>query len=182
MPQEKSNSLVILGIDPGSISCGYGIVKTNSIKCDYVTSGRIQLNPRSPLHIRLKSLYEGLADIISRHNPSHLAIENIFFAKSAKAALSLGHARGAALLAAASAGLGVYEYGALEVKKAVTGYGRAEKKQVAGMVKRILGINADLSDDSADALALAICHNNIGLSVLSQKRHMTLQKKRTLTP
>lgn len=129
----------------------------------YITSGKITLPPKSPLHLRLRNLYETLIDIIKRYNPHEMVVERMFFAKSVRAALNLGHARGVALLAAASEGLDVYEYSALEVKKAVTGYGRAEKRQVLEMVKRMLNLNTHiitLTEDSADALALALCHIN----------------------
>lgn len=171
--QEKNKSRIILGIDPGSIVCGYGIIKTanseqlrvNSkltLATDtvYVASGRIMLPSKQPLDVRLKELYANLADIIREYSPHEVAIEKVFFAKGIKAALVLGQARGAALVAAASSGLPVYEYSALEVKKAVVGYGRAEKHQVQSMVSKILNLKTKLSADSADALALAVCHRN----------------------
>lgn len=175
-PQEKnklfkSQKLTILGIDPGSINCGYGLIKSpkylfNSHKNEpltpiYITSGRITMSPKSPLYLRLKKLYDSITDIIRKHRPTEIVIESMFFAKSIKAALSLGQVRGVAFLAAASEGISVFEYSAREVKKAVTGFGGAEKRQVQEMVKRILNIhtqNFSISEDSADALALAICH------------------------
>jgi len=169
----------ILGIDPGSVMCGYGLIttvnaqkagrisslQTNKPNCTYIASGRITLPPKSPLHLRLKKLYDSLIDIIREYRPQEMAVESMFFAKNVRAALSLGQARGIALLAAASEDLNVYEYSALEVKKAVTGYGMAEKRQVQDMVMKILNLKsqiANLTNDSADALALALCHlNNI---------------------
>jgi crossover junction endodeoxyribonuclease RuvC len=151
------NSTRILGIDPGSRSCGYGIIDADG---RYVCSGRVVPGAGSPLHVRLKELHEGLDEVIREFGPEEAVVEKVFFAKSARSALSLGHARGIALLAAAAGGLAVHEYSALEVKKAVTGYGRAEKKQVEEMVKRVLGIDVALSTDGADALALAVCHRN----------------------
>ncbi|MDP2276957.1 MAG: crossover junction endodeoxyribonuclease RuvC, partial [Nitrospirota bacterium] len=158
----------------GSIICGYGIIKTvqspsrpcrdktlnSNTDTVYVASGRIMLPSKQPLDVRLKELYSNLADIIREYSPHEAAIEKVFFAKSIKAALVLGQARGAALVAAASSGLPVYEYSALEVKKAVVGYGRAEKHQVQSMVSKILNLKTKLSADSADALALALCHLN----------------------
>ncbi len=175
--QEKDRSRIILGIDPGSIVCGYGIIKTvqspeSRVKTPnsklqtpntdtvYVASGRIMLPSKQPLNVRLKELYANLADIIREYSPNEVSIEKVFFAKGIKAALVLGQARGAALVAAASSGLPVYEYSALEVKKAVVGYGRAEKHQVQSMVSKILNLKTKLSADSADALALALCHLN----------------------
>ncbi|MEW6214185.1 MAG: crossover junction endodeoxyribonuclease RuvC [Nitrospirota bacterium] len=184
----RVDEIRILGIDPGSITCGYGVIKTALRKDSrgqiepstpiYITSGSISLSPKSLLHLRLKKLHDELIEIIREYRPQEMVVEHIFFAKSAKAALNLGHARGIALLAAAAEGLNVYEYSALEVKKAITGYGRAEKRQVQDMVMRILnlyhdpespeldsgsgdsGSGSNLTGDSADALALAICHLN----------------------
>ncbi len=161
----------ILGIDPGSINCGYGIIRANNLKNQkvshqgsrsllYIASGRIVLSPRDPIHLRLKVLYESLLEIISEYTPDEIVIEKIFFAKGAKAALSLGHIRGVALLASSLANCPIYEYSALEVKKSVVGYGRADKNQVQKMVKQILRLGRTLSHDSADALAIAICHAN----------------------
>ncbi len=163
----------ILGIDPGSLFCGYGFIQTDSgrksrrrvtgLGCGdskYLSSGRIVLPAGKPLYIRLNDLYVSLGEVIAEYRPDEIAVERIFFAKGIKAALSLGHARGVVLLAASMSGLPLYEYSALEVKKAVVGYGRAEKSQVQKMVTEILGINRSLSPDSADALALALCHAN----------------------
>jgi crossover junction endodeoxyribonuclease RuvC len=152
--------LKILGIDPGSIACGYGLVTTDGKNAVYVASGRICPPPSKPLHHRLRCIYESLTEIMGAHRPDDIVVEKIFFAKGAKAALSLGHARGIVLLAAATHGIELYECSALEVKKAVVGYGRAEKSQVQDMVRLILNIKGALSPDSADALALALCHLN----------------------
>lgn len=155
----------ILGIDPGSINCGYGLIQKTEVrgqksKPEYLSSGRIVLSHKRPLHLRLRDLYISLADIISEYRPDEIVIEKIFFAKGIKSALSLGHTRGVVLLAASLTGIPIYEYSALEVKKAVVGYGRADKNQVQKMVQRILNITHPLSPDSADAIALAICHIN----------------------
>ena len=164
----------ILGIDPGSINCGYGLIETfhekqsrlnvpnnGNIDCRYVTAGRISLSSKKPLPARLKKLYDALIDIIRSYQPREMVIESIFFSKSIRAAFSLGQVRGVALLAAQSEHLSIHEYSALEVKKAVTGYGNAAKSQVKHMVIRILNLelqDMDLSEDSADALAIALCH------------------------
>ncbi len=159
--REKSKTAVrILGVDPGSIACGYGIVTSDGTNARYLTSGRISSPASQPLHYRLRSIYESLLEIIRTHRPDDIVVEKIFFAKGAKAALSLGHARGIVLLAAATANLPLHEFSALEVKKAVVGYGRAEKRQVQEMVRLILHIEGTLNADSADALALALCHTN----------------------
>jgi len=159
----------ILGIDPGSIYCGYGFIETpdrnvcigsgrKNGRPIYLSSGRIVLPARRPLHIRLKELYTSLAEVISESCPDEIVIEKMFFAKGIKAAISLGHTRGVVLVAAALTGREIYEYSALEVKKSVVGYGMADKNQVQKMVKEILTIGHSLSSDSADALALALCH------------------------
>jgi len=164
----------ILGIDPGSINCGYGIIETVHEKkpgmnianndhtdCRYVTAGRICLSSKKPLSARLKTLYDALIDIMSLYQPREMVIESMFFAKSIRAALSLGQVRGVTLLAAQSEDLDIHEYSALEVKKAVTGYGNAAKSQVKNMVIRILNLELqeiNLTEDSADALAIALCH------------------------
>lgn len=154
-----------MGIDPGSRICGYGIIERGTTargKGDYsyVASGRIELTPNDPLPVRLHEIFSALSAIIKEYRPRQAVIERVFFAKSVKAALHLGHARGVSVLAAVSEGIEVYEYSALEVKKALVGYGGAEKRQVEAMVKAILNISKTLSPDSADALALSICHVN----------------------
>lgn len=160
----------ILGIDPGSYNCGYGLIRigrpaqarprAGGQKCSYLSSGRLVLPARKPLHDRLRELYTGLVEIIDEFGPDEIIIERIFFAKGIKAALSLGHTRGVVLVAAALTNLPIYEYSPLEVKKAVVGYGRADKNQVQQMVRQILNVPTALSPDSADALALALCHAN----------------------
>ncbi len=185
-PAEKKGAVprTLLGIDPGSLFCGYGIVRASGSDCTYIASGRLVLSSGSPLWTRLKELYEGLTDIIREFRPTHAVVERIFFAKGAASALSLGHARGVALLAAASGGLPLCEYTALEVKKAVTGYGRAEKRQVQEMVKRILNIkNITLSPDGADALALALCHSQrMNFKEALEKRGCEPQRFRGCAP
>ena len=125
-----------------------------------MASGRISPPASRPLHYRLRLIYESLSEVIAEYRPDDVVVEKIFFAKGAKSALHLGHARGVALLAAASHDLPLHEFSALEVKKAVVGYGRAEKRQVQEMVKMILNIGTPLSPDSADAIALALCYVN----------------------
>lgn len=165
--QGKDRGLKILGIDPGSINCGYGLIETqpqtpglNTSSYRYLSSGRIVLPAAKPLHERLRELYVSLAEIISEYKPDEIVIERMFFAKGIKAALSLGHTRGVVLLSAALTGLPIFEYSPLEVKKAVVGYGRADKNQVQLMVQRLLNTKRSLSPDSADALAIAVCHAN----------------------
>lgn len=171
----RIDGLRVIGIDPGSRICGYGIIESVRPPClqsagsyrvpatdgyKYIASGRIELSHKSSLHLRLKEIYDALGDIIREYRPCEAVVERVFFAKGAKAALNLGHARGVSILAATLEGLPIYEYSALEVKKAIVGYGRAEKRQVQHMVRAILNLKTVLSPDSADALALSICHLN----------------------
>ncbi|GAB4389868.1 MAG: crossover junction endodeoxyribonuclease RuvC [Thermodesulfovibrionales bacterium] len=158
--RRERDSRLVLGIDPGSHACGYGVIEAGGGEPRYVSSGTISLPSGRPLHHRLKELHEGLVSVIREFRPTEAAVEKVFFAKSARAALSLGQARGVALLAVSAEGLSVHEYTALEVKKALTGYGRAEKRQVQEMICAVLGIRGALSPDGADALALAFCHMN----------------------
>lgn len=151
----------ILGIDPGSVNCGYGLIQRNgSSEIRYISSGRIIIASKKPLYERLKDLYSYLSSLISEYRPDEIAVEKIFLSKGIKSAISFGQTRGVILLSAALANKPIYEYSALEVKKSVVGYGRADKAQIQRMVSRILGINRVLSPDSADALAIAICHFN----------------------
>ncbi len=149
-----------MGIDPGSIALGYGLISTDGRDAVYITSGVVSPPAASPLSQRLKCIYHALVEVVREHRPDDIVVEKIFFAKGAKAALSLGHARGIVLLAAASENVPIHECSALQVKKAVVGYGRAENSQVQEMVKLILKIRGTLYPDSADALALALCHMN----------------------
>lgn len=126
----------------------------------HVSSGVIALPKKEPLHIRLKQLHEDIRDIMKLYDPEQAVIEKVFFAKGIKAALHLGYARGVILLAVAEEDVVLQEYSPNEIKKAVVGYGRAEKRQVQKMVKTILSLDEEPSPDGADALALAICHLN----------------------
>lgn len=155
----------IIGIDPGTVCCGYGIVESGSSRpgaqLQYVTAGDIQLKKKDPLPDRLKILHDSLDAIISEYRPSTLCLEKIFYHRSIRSAFALGSTRGVVLLLAAEYGLPVFEYNPTELKMALTGYGRAEKRQVQEMVKRILNLtasNPSMSEDSTDALALCICH------------------------
>lgn len=147
----------VLGVDPGSRITGYGVVESAPQGVRYVGSGAIRV-AGDALSARLKSIGEGIADVIKRNRPDVVAVEQVFVARNAKAALILGHARGAAICAAVNLDLAVVEYSALQVKQAVVGRGRAEKAQVQHMVRALLGLAALPQTDEADALACAICH------------------------
>jgi crossover junction endodeoxyribonuclease RuvC len=156
----------IIGIDPGTICCGYGIVESKGASRRapaYVASGEIRMNQKDLLPDRLKILHDSLKSVINEYRPSHLCIEKIFYHKSIRSALTLGSTRGVILLLAAENGIPVFEYNSTELKMALTGYGRAEKRQVQQMVKLLLGLHSPkLSEDSTDALALCICHIHSG--------------------
>jgi len=163
----------ILGIDPGTLSCGYGIVEEEDSRLFYVASGGIKVSSRIALAKRLKSIYEGIEGVIKKHRPDSMAIENLFFAKNVQAALKLGQAKGVAILAAVKEGIPVFEYSPLEVKQSVVGYGSADKKQVQQMVMTLLGLKTlPYPPDLADALALAICH----IHTFRMKEMLTSQK------
>lgn len=151
---------VVLGIDPGSKFTGYGLVAKDRTGFRLVQANRIATDPSAPLPKRLHQVYQGLQEVIHRYDPDAVAVEDIFFAKNVRSAVRLGHVRGVVLLAAAEAGLPVYEYSPAAIKMAAVGYGRADKRQVGLMVKQLLRIREELAEDTSDALATAICHLN----------------------
>ena len=167
----------VIGIDPGTICCGYGILeagerspglsgnprpRSGSSELIHVISGDVKLNRNDPLPDRLKILYDSLKERVEEYKPSCLCLEKIFYHKSIRSAFALGSTRGVVMLLAAENNLPVFEYNPTEIKMALTGYGRAEKRQVKEMVKILLDLKSlRLSEDSSDALALCICHINI---------------------
>ena len=147
----------IIGIDPGSRVTGYGCIRSEGNRLRLIDCGVIRANPRAPLPERLQVLHRSLADLLERHRPEVAAIEDVFHARNAKAAFQLGQARGVLLLALAGAGLPIHEFAPTAVKKAVVGYGRADKGQVATMVQRLLHLRQPPTPtDATDALGLAI--------------------------
>jgi crossover junction endodeoxyribonuclease RuvC len=154
----------ILGIDPGTRRCGYGIIQNSSKGPVYLSSGVIQAgSSKEAMHIRLLTIYNNLNSLVDQYQPVHMALEKVFFHKNAQSSFALGQVRGVALLVAANRYLDIFEYNPTEIKKAVTGFGRAEKMQVMEMVKRIISVNKQLKEDEADALGLCICHMNMFL-------------------
>ncbi|MBW1715821.1 MAG: crossover junction endodeoxyribonuclease RuvC [Deltaproteobacteria bacterium] len=152
--------MLVLGVDPGSLVTGYGLVKKELGALGYVTGGRISFPHPWPFHQRVHKIFTSLVEIIETYHPEEMSIEDIFFAKNVKSALKIGHVRGAALVAAVQCGVKVFEYTPLQIKQSVVGYGRATKEQVRAMVKLLLKLDTHLSLDTADALAVAICHHN----------------------
>ncbi len=149
---------VILGIDPGSRITGYGIIRSDGQRHQYIASGTVITTSAKTLPERLSLIFTGIAEIIQRYTPHEAAIEEVFMAKNAGSALKLGQARGAAITAMVSCGLTVAEYAARLVKQAVSGHGGADKAQVQYMVKLLLSLRGTPAVDAADALAVAICH------------------------
>lgn len=149
----------IFGIDPGSERTGYGCVETDGRRHRLLVCGALSAPAAASFPDRLLHIHDGLARLLSEHRPDCVAIENIFHARNVRSALRLGHARGVALVAASAAGVPIAEYTPAEIKRAVVGFGRAEKPQVGQMVKLLLGLDAAPSPhDAADAVAVAICH------------------------
>lgn len=153
--------MIILGIDPGTLHCGYGILETErrqilSAGCDVIS-----VNPKLELVERVTLIYDGLKRVLLEYQPEMAAVETIFYGKSIRAAFALGHVRGAILLLLNRAKIPIFEYSPREVKKSVVGNGNAHKKQVQYMLSQNLGIDlAGVSEDATDALAIAICHYN----------------------
>jgi crossover junction endodeoxyribonuclease RuvC len=148
----------ILGIDPGSVVTGWGIVYAAGDSLNHVACGTIATAGSQAQGARLSRIYRGIQQIITRYRPDGVSLEKVFFARNAQSALKLGQARGVALLAAAEKKLDVYEYSSNEIKSAVVGYGHASKAQVQSMVASLLHVSGKIAADAADALAAAICH------------------------
>ncbi len=152
----------ILGIDPGLRITGFGIIDKTGQKLAYVTSGCIRSNEKDSLPQRLKTLLDGIGEVVAAHAPGEAAIEKVFVNVNPQSTLLLGQARGAAISALVLANLPVAEYTALQIKQAVVGHGKAAKEQVGHMVTRLLQLPGEPSADAADALACAICHAHGG--------------------
>lgn len=149
----------ILGIDPGLVQTGFGIILVNNNEPEMVDYGVIKPSPKENLSNRLHTIFQDVQEIIDHFNPSVFAIEEVFYGKNVKSALLLGQARGAAMVAAASKDLSIHEYSARKVKQAVTGNGNAHKDQVQFMVKASLKLkDIPQPTDAADGLAIALCH------------------------
>jgi crossover junction endodeoxyribonuclease RuvC len=156
----RPGPLVVLGVDPGTAVTGFGVVaRTADGAVSLVECGVVRTDPRAPLAERLLDIHQGLVEAIVRNRPDAVAVEGVFHAKNARTAVILGHARGAALLAAALNGIPVAEYPPAEVKSAVVGVGRATKEQVGYMVQKLLRLREPpRPHDAADGVAVALCH------------------------
>ena len=163
--QNLVETLRILGIDPGSRKTGYGLIENTGNRIRHLASGCIRLNAKHPLSDRLSILSRELEQLIEEFRPDCGVVEKIFFAKNAQSALTLGHAHGVILLKFSERNLPIHEYQTLKIKQTVVGVGRADKDQVQHMVKILLNLQNKLQEDEADALAVAITHAHLGLSI-----------------
>ena len=156
--------MVILGIDPGVAIVGYGVVECVGGNFRCLEYGCITTPAHTLLEHRLSEIYSGMTELIKRHRPDCMSVEELFFNNNQKTAVDVAQARGVILLAADQAGLPIYEYTPLQVKSAVVGYGRAEKQQVMYMVRQYLHMKeTPKPDDAADAIAVAICHGSAAM-------------------
>ena len=153
-----TDSLRIIGIDPGSRITGYGVVEKRGTSFVHVDNGCLTTRPGDSMAERLGQIYRGLLEIFEKYRPEAAAIEEVFFAKNVASSIKLGEARGIALLSSVQARVPVFEYATREVKQAITGYGQATKEQVQKMVKGVLRLPEVAQEDASDALAVAICH------------------------
>ncbi|MCL2827612.1 MAG: crossover junction endodeoxyribonuclease RuvC [Oscillospiraceae bacterium] len=161
--------MVILGIDPGYATVGFGLVEGDRVRQRLIQCGTIKTPAGGPLAPRLKQIYDDTCLLIRQFTPDAMAVEALFFNTNAKTAIPVAHGRGVLLLAGEAMGVPVFEYTPLQVKQAVTGYGRAEKAQVMEMVRRLLGLEQiPKPDDAADALAVALCHLRSTTSLMNR--------------
>jgi len=156
---------IILGIDPGSRVTGYGIIRENNRKLEYIDSGCIR-TATGELSQRLLEIFNGICQLMEKFSPQEVAIEEVFMHENPSSALKLGHARGVAMVACASHRVKVSEYSAREVKLSLVGYGAAQKEQVKHMVVNLLMLSSAPQSDAADALGIAICHSHMRNSPL----------------
>lgn len=157
--QATGPAIVILGVDPGVATTGYGVVQHDGDCLRPVAYGVISTPASLSLPHRLQQLYRELVQLVDFYHPTEASVEELFFARNARTALTVGHARGVILLALQDTGIALYEYTPLQIKQAITGYGRADKEQVQEMVCLLLGLpEIPRPDDAADALAAAVCH------------------------
>ncbi len=151
--------MLVLGIDPGTATTGYGLVREEAGELESLAYGVVETPPTLTLPERLQLIYRELRLLVAQYQPSSAAVEKLYFSRNVRTAMSVGQARGVALLALADSGLQLGEYAPLEIKRAVTGYGRADKQQVQEMVRALLNLEeVPRPDDAADGLAVAICH------------------------
>jgi crossover junction endodeoxyribonuclease RuvC len=172
----------IIGIDPGYAILGYGVVDSAPNKYSLVECGVLTTDKDAPMPERLKRIYAMLMDVIAEFGPDTAAVEELYFNSNAKTAIRVGEARGAAILACANSGLPVYEYTPLQIKQALAGYGRADKRQMQEIVRRVCGLgDVPKPDDAADAVAAAICHGNSAGFIEKVKKSVASQTRKPRT-
>ena len=165
--------MIILGIDPGYAIVGWGVIEYTSNRFTVVDYGAVTTEAGTPFNDRLKAVYDGLDSIMKRYSPEALSIEKLFYNTNAKTVIDVAQARGVINLAAVQNNIPIFEYTPLQVKQSVVGYGRAEKKQVQEMTRVILKLaKIPKPDDTADALAMAICHAHASGSMLGRLRNV----------
>lgn len=169
--------MIILGIDPGYAIVGFGVIEYNSSRFKMLEYGAITTDAGVPFNRRLEIIYDDLTALIEKYRPAAMSVEKVFYNSNAKTVIDVSQARGVIMLAAQKTHTRVFEYTPLQVKQSVVGYGRAEKKQVQDMTKRILSLKEiPKPDDAADALAMAICHAHAGSSALDPIGKMRIRK------
>lgn len=169
---------IILGIDPGSRITGYGLVKeSQGGQLSYIDSGCIRTSD-GELNQKLLQIFNGICELMEAYQPDEMAIEQVFMHQNASAALKLGHARGAAMVACASHRIKVSEYSPREIKQSVVGYGAAQKEQVKHMVVGLLKLDKPPQTDASDALAIAICHSHMRKGLLFTGKNSSRRKRR----
>jgi len=162
--------VIAVGVDPGTLRLGWGVVARQRNEMRHVAHGVIALDARDPLPKRLQRIEAELGHVLSEHRPQVGSVETLFFHKDAQAAAKLGHARGVVLLSLARAGIEVAEYAPARVKKAIAGHGQADKRQMALMIRALLGLEQLPAFDAADALALAVTHLRFGSVAAAAQR------------
>ncbi|MFT6599498.1 MAG: crossover junction endodeoxyribonuclease RuvC [Alloalcanivorax sp.] len=168
---------ILLGIDPGSRHTGYGVIEQVGNRSRALAFGTISTSG-AEMAPRLGTIFAGLCEVMSTHQPEEVSIEKVFMARNPDSALKLGQARGAALTAVVQSGVPVFEYSARQVKQAVVGCGGAEKVQVAEMVKHLLGLEKRPQEDAADALAIALCHAHTRVSLARMGGATSVRRRR----
>jgi len=163
LSEAAKRSVRVLGIDPGSVITGYGIIDSNGARSVYVAHGHIRVKGDT-FPDKLGHIHTALSEVVEQWHPDQVAIEQVFISNNPMSALKLGQARGAALTAVVTNGLPVNEYAARSIKQVVTGSGSSDKQQVQIMVKSLLGLNRDVQADAGDGLAIAICHAHAGVN------------------
>ena len=159
--------MIILGLDPGTATTGYGVIRQTSFKISAIAYGTILTKPEMPMDQRLQVIYNDLGKVLRQYRPDEVAIEKLFFGRNTTTAITVGQARGVLLLRLAQENLPIGEYTPMQVKKALVGHGGAEKKQVQFMVQQFLKLDEmPRPDDAADALAIAICHAHSRMGIL----------------